>query len=280
MATTLEELHAAISDQPRQVGLIITRGYLHEGHGALVHSVQDQGRLAVLCVFLNQRQFGPGEDYALYPRDSRHDVEFAEQVGVDVLWLARDQDVYPPGFCTEVRMPQLENALHGVTGPEVLRAQLTAVVRLIGLARAQAVYYGEQDWYKAAALRIALTDLAIGTVVETTPTKREADGLALRSLNERLRPEERRSASLIYGALQEAQELFSRHGEVEATRLLGRTSAALTRIPGFRLQYVHLVDPATLSERRRASPGDLLMAGGYFGRTRLDDAVRLPDANG
>ena len=241
-----------------------------------MRAAQQDGLLAVLCIFLSHRQFGPGEEYALYPRDSQHDLEFALAEGVDVLWLPKETEVYPPGFGTELRMPELEKALYGVVGPEVLRAQLTSVVRLIGLSRAQALYYGEQDWYKAAATRIALGDLALPTQVLIAPTLRAEDGLALGSMNARLRPEERRSAALIFQALQDAQNLFTRHGESEATRLLGRTSAALTRIPGFRLQYVHLMDPVTLAERSRAVPGDLLMAGGYFGRTRLQDAVRLP----
>lgn len=256
----------------------MTRGYLHEGHAALVSLAQAHGLRAVVCAFLSHRQFGPGEDYALYPRDKRHDEEFAEAAGVDVLWLPSEEDVYPRGLSTEVHMPQIEQVLSGVVHADILCAQVTATLRLVGLARAETVYYGEQDWYKAAATRIALADLAIRTQVEVAPTSRAPDGLALGTMNERLRPEERRSASYVFRALQEAQNLFAQHGEVESTRLLGRTSAALTRIPGFRLQYVHLLNPTTLVEQHRASPGDLLMVGGYFGRTRIADAVRLPDA--
>jgi pantoate--beta-alanine ligase len=276
VARTLGELSAAVAESPHPIGLIVTRGYLHGGHGALVRTAHERGRAVVLCVFLSHRQFGPGEDFTLYPRDSERDREFAEQEGVDILWQPTEEDVYPRGMATEVHMPRLEHALSGVVRPEVLRSQLTAMVRLIGLTRASSVYYGEQDWYKAAAMRIALSDLASGTEVETVPTRRADDGLALGSMNERLRPQERQSAARIFEALKWAQELFT-NGEVEATRLLGRTSAALTRIPGFRLQYVHLVDPGTLAERTKAAPGDILMAGGYFGRTRIDDAVRLPD---
>ncbi len=278
MARTLGELSAAIAETPHPIGLVVTRGYLHAGHGALVRAAHEMGRAVVLCIFLSHRQFGPGEDFTLYPRDSERDREFAEQAGVDVFWQPAEEDVYPRGMSTEVHMPRLEQAINGVVRPEVLRSQITAMVRLIGLTKAASVYYGEQDWYKAAAMRIVLSDLAVGTEIETVPTRRAEDGLALGSLNERLRPQERQSAARIFEALKWAQELFA-NGEVEATRLLGRTSAALTRIPGFRLQYVHLVDPATLAERPKAAPGDILMAGGYFGRTRLDDAVRLPDTS-
>lgn len=260
----------------RPLGLVLSRGYLNRGQEALARRARDDARSALLCIFLNQRQFGPGEEYALYPRDAERDLALAEAGGFDVLWLPTEQDIYPKGFMTEVRAAPIEGALQSVVRPEVLRAHLTSVLRVLGMTGARAVYYGERDLHKAAVLRLVLRDLAMDVEVSEVPTVREEDGLSLGAMNTRLRTEERGNAPRLYAALQEAQELFSCHGEVDATRLLGRTSAALTRIPGFRLQYVLLMDPVTLTERQHAAPGDLLLAGGSFGRTRLRDVVRLP----
>jgi hypothetical protein len=179
-----------------------------------------------------------------------------------------------------VRLPSIERTLSGVVHPEVLRSQVTLTVRLLSLVGARAVYFGELDWYKARAVGRALLDLGLRCEVQIVETARSELGLAYAALNAKLSPEELRNATRIYACLKDARSLFADRGEHEVTRLLGRTSAALTRIPGFRLQYVHLLDPDTLLESDRAHTGDILMIGGFFGRTRVADAIRLPEGDG
>ena len=278
LVRSVEELRSAAGADARKLALIVTRGYLHPGHRCLVEAAHADGCMAVLAAFLHPRQFAPGDSPSLYPRDLAGDEDRARVYGADILWQVGERDVFSPGFATELRLPAIERTLAGVVHPEVLRSQVTLTFRLIGLAQAQAIYFGELDWYKAHCVERALKDLARACEVRIAETSRDEQGLAYSALNAKLAPDEVRHAAQIYGCLKEAQSLFADRGEDEVTRLLGRTSAALTRIPGFRLQYVHLLDPDTLAERTRAHPGDLLMIGGFFGRTRLADAVRLPAA--
>ncbi len=273
---SVEELHGAVAADGRELALILTRGFLHPGHRRLVEVAATAGYATVLGIFLHPRQFGPGDSPSLYPRDLDGDLQRAAEYGVDLFWQVGERDVYPSGFATELRLPPFERTLSGVVHPEVLRSQVTVTFRLLSLARVRAVYFGELDWYKARCVERALKDLALPCDVHIAETARDEQGLAYSAMNAKLAPEELRQAARINACLLEARSLFADRGENEATRLLGRTSAALTRIPGFRLQYVHLLDPDTLSERERAHPGDVLMIGGFFGRTRVADAVRLP----
>ena len=273
---SLEELQAA-AGSGQQLALILTRGFLHPGHRELVAAARADGLATVLGIFLHPRQFAPGDNPSLYPRDVAGDLERAREYGVDIYWQIAERDVYPLGFGTELRQPALERTLAGVVHPEVLRSQVTLTFRLISLARAKAIYFGELDWYKARSVSQALRDLGLDCDVRIAETARDEHGLAYSAMNAKLMPEDLRAASRIHACLREAQSLFVDRGEYEVTRLLGRTSASLTRIPGFRLQYVHLLDPDTLAERERARAGDVLMIGGFFGRTRVADAVRLPE---
>ncbi len=272
---SFEELQAAVGTG-RKMALILTRGFLHPGHRELVARAKADGFATVLGIFLHPRQFAPGDNPSLYPRDLAGDLERARAYGVDIYWQIGERDVYPPDFATELRQPAIERTLAGVVHPEVLRSQVTLTFRLLSLAGAQAIYFGELDWYKARCVGRALRDLGLKCDVHIVETARDEHGLAYSAMNAKLMPEELKAASRIHTCLRDAQSLFADHGEYEVTRLLGRTSASLTRIPGFRLQYVHLLDPDTLLERERAHAGDLLMIGGFFGRTRVSDAVRLP----
>ncbi len=273
---SVEELLSAAADGGRELALILTRGFLHPGHQKLVQTAAAAGYATVVGSFLHPRQFAPGDSPSLYPRDAAGDLERAAEYGVDIFWQVGERDVYPPGFATEVRLPAVERTLSVVVHPEVLRSQITVTFRLINLAKAGAIYFGELDWYKARCVERALKDLALPCAVHIAETARDEQGVAYSAMNAKLAPEEMRQAARINVCLREARSLFADRGETEVTRLLGRTSAVLTRIPGFRLQYVHLLDPDTLTERERARSGDILMIGGFFGRTRVADAVRLP----
>ena len=58
---------------------------LHPGHLSLVAAARSRSERVGLSVFVNPAQFGPGEDFAVYPRDLERDREMARDAGVD--WL-------------------------------------------------------------------------------------------------------------------------------------------------------------------------------------------------
>lgn len=264
-----EGLHGAAA------GFILTKGYLHAGHASLIRRSAADGLRPCVCVLLAHHQFGPGENYALYPRDAQRDRAVAEEAGAAVLWQAQEQEMQPQRMAVEVAMPHFEQQMSAFLRPETIRGYATQMARLLGMFRPERVYFGEIDWHWAVVTRQLMAALSLPGEAEICPTVREPDGLAVSARNVRLTPEDRRHAPEVAQSLFAAQRLFADSGESESSRLVGRTSAMLTRIPGFRLQYLRLLDPDDLMERSQARPGDILLMAGYFGATRLIDCVRL-----
>ena len=79
----------------RVVALVPTMGFLHEGHISLIERAKKNGADdVVVSIFVNPVQFGPGEDYAVYPRDEKADLAKCRAAGVSAVFLPSNESMY------------------------------------------------------------------------------------------------------------------------------------------------------------------------------------------
>src|ERR1051325_6097283 len=79
----------------RRIGLVPTMGFLHEGHLRLVDRARERADGVVMSIFLNPLQFGPGEDFATYPRDVERDKRLAAEPNDDAVSVPEPRAMYP-----------------------------------------------------------------------------------------------------------------------------------------------------------------------------------------
>jgi len=234
------------------LGLVPTMGALHAGHRALLRRARAECDEVVMSLFVNPAQFGPGEDFDLYPRDEERDRAIAAEEGVDRVFAPSVAEMYPEGFATTVSVGDLGAAFEGAHRPGHFDGVATVVVKLFNLARPAAAYFGQKDAQQLAVIRRVTADLALGVEIRAVETVRENDGLALSSRNAYLSPEERRRAPSLHRAL-----VARNPGLVEGD-----------------LDYLAVVDADTFAEVE-PRPGALVIGAARFGSTRLIDNIRI-----
>ena len=183
------------------VGLVPTMGAYHEGHLSLFRAAGAENDVVVASLFVNPAQFGPGEDFARYPRDERLDERLAAEAGVDVLFAPPVEEIYPEGFQTWVEVEELSGGLEGEHRPGHFRGVATVCCKLFNIVRPQRAYLGQKDAQQVAVIKRMVRDLALGVEIRVVPTVRDPDGLALSSRNKYLSPQEREAALALPRAL-------------------------------------------------------------------------------
>src|ERR1700753_177328 len=96
----LREKIAAWRAEGLRVALVPTMGALHEGHLALVRAALRSCERVVVSIFVNPTQFGPNEDFALYPRQEAIDAELVARAGGHLIYAPNVAEMYPEGFRT------------------------------------------------------------------------------------------------------------------------------------------------------------------------------------
>ncbi|MCZ7662243.1 MAG: pantoate--beta-alanine ligase [Thermoleophilia bacterium] len=270
MAAARAAAEATTARDEDGVGLVPTMGYLHEGHLSLARRARQENALVVMSIFVNPTQFGPNEDLSHYPRDLERDLFLAEEEGVDLVFHPPPEEMYLPGHATWVDVEGLTEHLCGASRPGHFRGVSTVVTKLFGICRPDRAYFGQKDAQQAFVIRRLTADLDLGVEVVVCPTVREPDGLALSSRNVYLTEEERAEAPVLYRALRSAEALIA-SGERDARLVVRDVLEVLAQSPHGRVDYVEVVDTATLQPLEILAGEVLLALAVWFGGTRLID---------
>ncbi|MES2339382.1 MAG: pantoate--beta-alanine ligase [Pseudomonadota bacterium] len=272
----LSDLRSALAEYrsaAETVALVPTMGALHAGHMALVAQAKLAAKRVVVSIFVNPKQFGANEDLSRYPRKELADARMLSDAGVDILWMPPVEEIYPDGFATMISVTGVSDGLDGAARPGHFDGVATVVAKLFNQVRPDAALFGEKDFQQLAVIRRMVADLDMDIAIRGVPTQRDDDGLALSSRNAYLATEDRAKAVALPRALGVAAAAIAKGGD--AAEALRTARESLTAA-GFDIDYVELVDAATLGPADAARPRRLLAAA-RIGGTRLIDNIAVAE---
>ena len=264
---TLRRVTKALRGGGRRVVLVPTMGALHDGHRELLRRSRSiPGSTTVVSIFVNPRQFGPGEDLDRYPRAFEADLEMCREEGVELVLAPDVDDMYPAGFATSVDPGPIGGDLEGAARPGHFAGMLTVVAKLFAIVVPDVAFFGEKDWQQLVLIRRMVRDLDIDVHVVGVPTVRERDGLALSSRNAYLSEEQRTAAVALSAAL--SAGMYA--GERGPGAVVAAAREVLAAAPSLDVEYVELRDPE-LGPTPEIGDARLLVAARTAGGTRLID---------
>lgn len=255
------------------VALVPTMGALHEGHLALVREARAQADRVIATIFVNPMQFAANEDLSRYPRQEERDLELLDGAGCDLVWLPGVEDIYPSGFATTVSVRGVSERWEGEARPGHFDGVATVVAKLLVATLPDLALFGEKDFQQLAVIRRMAADLGLPVEIGGVPTVRDSDGLALSSRNAYIGADERQRALALPRALAEARDaILSGTGVGQA---LAEARDALGAAGFAPIDYVALVDSATLEPAEELRDDLRLIAAARIGTTRLIDNLPL-----
>jgi pantoate--beta-alanine ligase len=256
------------------VAVVPTMGALHAGHTALIDAARRSAEVVIVTIFVNPLQFNQGADFDLYPRPIDGDLEVCRSLGVHAVYAPTAAVMYPPLFDTRVVPGALAARLEGPMRPGHFEGVTTVVVKLFNATEPDVAVFGQKDYQQLAIVRRMVADLDLAIEIVGVATVRESDGLALSSRNARLTSADRAAAVAIPTALQSAVELHA-HGERDAAAVIEAARRVLSSEPRARVEYIEIVDAATLEPLAVLDREAVIVVAAWFGDVRLIDNSKI-----
>ncbi len=264
----------SIKERRESIGFVPTMGAIHDGHKSLIRTARSENAELVVSIFLNPTQFDNKDDLDKYPCQLDKDIEIIKKENADVIFAPCTEEMYPGGFCTNVKQNKLTDNLCGRFRPGHFKGVTTVITKLFKIIRPDRAYFGQKDYQQCIIIKRLAADLNMGIEIKVLPTVRDEDGLAVSSRNQRLNIEERQGALCLYSALLKARSMFASNTK-DAKEIIEEMETIMKKSKHTKIDYVSIVDPDTLEDISLINREAVAVAAIWIGNTRLIDNVIL-----
>lgn len=286
----------SIRNQKKSIGFVPTMGALHKGHISLVDKAKSDCDVVVCSIFVNPTQFNDLSDLDNYPRMLEADCQLLEKANCDIVFAPGLKEMYSeaelelkrPAYRTgrqkiedkswtqgrSVDFGTLETVMEGAHRPGHFNGVAQVVSKLFRIVEPNKAYFGQKDFQQLAIIRSMTKQLEMPIEIIACDTKREPNGLAMSSRNERLTKQERDLAGIISKTLFTIKEQF-RSKSVEDLKAFAE--AQIRTVPSITMEYIEISDSDSLQpiSHFKQSKSAVVCIAVKLGGVRLIDNVVL-----
>jgi len=242
----------ALKSQNKTIGFVPTMGALHEGHLSLIKQGFEQNDMMVVSIYVNPTQIENKDDLKKYPRTLERDVALLKTVSDNILVYAPNvDDIYGDDVASQqFKFDGLEFEMEGKFRHGHFDGVGTIVKRLFEIVKPDRAYFGKKDFQQLRIIETLVKNYHIPVDIIGCDIHREADGLAMSSRNERLKPNYRKAAPFIYKTLKTAKKQF---GTKSANKVAEWVEQQFANHEILKLEYFTIADVDTLKTAKRKS---------------------------
>ena len=251
----------------KKIALVPTMGGLHDGHLSLVDKAKSLSEIVVVSIFVNPTQFARGEDFDDYPNTFEADKLLLESKNVDALFLPSKEEIYPHGTASDYKVGAIGQILCGAFRPTHFDGVAQVVKRFFEIVKPNLAVFGEKDFQQLLIIKTLVNNLSLNLKIESIPTQREDDGLAMSTRNQYLSDLDRERAPHFYSVLCDARDSILRgnsfpEAKKDAIKTLGKS---------FEVEYLEVLDANNLTQIETKTTEIIIISAIRFGGTRLID---------
>lgn len=237
----------SVKKSNKTIGFAPTMGALHQGHLSLYQAAKKENDIVISSIFVNPTQFNNPEDLEKYPRTIEADLKALEESQtVDAVYLPEVKDLYPDGLKSQAYdFDGLEKEMEGKFRPGHFDGVGTVVEELFHQVKPDNAYFGEKDFQQLAIIKKMVEKKQIPVNIIGAPILREPHGLAMSSRNERLTPEQRQNAKIIYKTLKQVNDWFR---VISIPEIHERVNTIFENSKDFELEYFTIANEKDLKE--------------------------------
>lgn len=249
------------------IALVPTMGGLHEGHLSLVDKAKSLAQIVVVSIFVNPTQFARGEDFDDYPNTFDSDKLLLESKKVDALFLPSKDEIYPHGTESDYKVGDIGQILCGAFRPTHFNGVAQVVRRFFEIVNPNYAVFGEKDFQQLLIIKSLVKNLNFKIKIESIPTQREEDGLAMSTRNQYLSDLDREKAPHFFSVLSDTRDALLDGKSIYDAR----EDALNTLSRSFEVEYLEVLDANNLTQIETKTTEIIIISAIRFGGTRLID---------
>ena len=264
-----------ITTNGRTVGLVPTMGALHQGHISLIEASKRANDVTICTIYVNPTQFNNPADLQKYPRTLDHDIMMLEGASCDILLVPNDAEMYADKPLVRFDFGHLDKVMEGEFRPGHFSGVALVVSKLFHICEPDRAYFGQKDWQQLTIIKRLVNELKFNIEIVCISIARESDGVAMSSRNQRLTPEFRKQAPILYQALKLAGSQLRLQKSVEAVKKTVKN--AIESQSDIRLEYFEVTDPLNLTPVNSVEKDTeaIMFVAAFAGDVRLIDNMFL-----
>ena len=252
----------------KNLGFVPTMGGIHAGHISLIQRSINECKNTIVTIFVNKHQFNNKKDFVKYPRTLNKDISKLKKLKIDVLYLAKNKEIYPKGPNKKIKISSFKKKLCGKFRPGHFEGVVDVIDRFIKIIKPSRIYFGEKDFQQLKILEHFIKINHSNCKIVACKTIRDKNGVALSSRNNLLNNKEKIIASKIYKLIKKNKNKLIRK-EIKINKIKNTLYSMSIK----KIDYIEILNINDLTKPFTKGYKYKIFFAYYLGKTRLIDNI-------